>query len=312
MTPVPNFFIVGAPKAGTTSLYHYLRQHPDIYMSPMKEPQFFISEFRPERLNRAWRRGIEANARRFAAYLDNPTAGERPPGIVTSWEQYLKLFRGVGRQRAIGEASIGCLWSRTAAQDIATRIPGARIIMILRHPTDRAFSQYLHAATRDQATIPFSELIRRPSEGGEISALTPLLEFGAYFRQVERFLSRFPPPQVGIYLYDDYVRDADGMIRAMLRLLDVQSDVALDLSQRHFEPRVPRFATIERWLRPARRFLATIVPRGVRRLPDRLRYVPRTSLTMAPADRRFLIEFYEQDVRQLSQLIDRDLSAWLK
>lgn len=311
MTPVPNFLLVGAPKAGSTSLYHYLRQHPDIYMSPMKEPQFFISEFRPEHMNPSWRKNIEANALKFAAYLEHPTVGPRPPGVVTSWSQYLQLFQFAAPGQAIGEASIGCLWSRTAAQSIAERIPGARIIMILRNPADRAFSQYLHAVTRDQARSRFGDLIRR-APAAHFDSFNPFLEFGLYFNQVERFLTRFPADQVGIYLYDDYVRDPGALVRDILRLLGVRSDVPIDMSQRYLEPRVPWIPMLERLIvQPVRKVLGRWVPPRLRRVPDRLRFRPRRSLTMTPADRRFLIDFYEDDVKRLSHLIGRDLSRWL-
>ena len=112
---LPNFFIVGAPKTGTTSLYRYLCQHPQIHMSPVKEPCYFASDVRVERLSDA----VQAPARRrdeeLRAYLSGPMSGPAPTGIITEWADYLKLFQNAGARKAIGEASVCYLWSATAA-----------------------------------------------------------------------------------------------------------------------------------------------------------------------------------------------------
>jgi len=111
----PNFFIVGAAKAGTTSLWQYLRQHPDVFMPQTeltKEPTHFSD-------------------------LTPPWASQ-----FRDWDAYLKLFEPVQEQRAIGEASVAYLFSSDAAERIHARYPGARIIIALRHPAERAYSHY--------------------------------------------------------------------------------------------------------------------------------------------------------------------------
>ena len=140
----PNFFIVGAPKAGTTSLYHYLDQHPDIYMSPIKEPCHFCYEVRPENFEPSLRERAIQLEKDVLEYLHGPMDRKRSGGIVTEWEDYLRLFTAATTQRVVGEASVNYLLSKSAAGAIAGRLPHARIIMVLRSPADRAFSQYLH------------------------------------------------------------------------------------------------------------------------------------------------------------------------
>src|SRR3954468_25016760 len=102
---LPNFFVVGAPKAGSTSLYHYLDQHPQVYMCPIKEPNYFASEIRPnnvsEELQGRLRRDIDA----LKAYLNGPMSEHRFGGMVVEWEDYLKLFENFEEEIAIGEAS---------------------------------------------------------------------------------------------------------------------------------------------------------------------------------------------------------------
>jgi hypothetical protein len=190
----PNFFIVGAPKAGTTSLYYYLDQHPDIYMSPIKEPCFFSSETRPENFEGSRKlavRQLEEDVRR---YLDGPMDKKLLGGIVRAWPDYLRLFSGADSQHAVGEASVNYLWSRSAPAAIAARVPHARIIIVLRAPAERAFSQYLHCVTGGIVTQSFREYVRASLryQGEKLGVYKPFLEMGFYAEQVQRYLDLFP------------------------------------------------------------------------------------------------------------------------
>ena len=123
---LPNFLIIGAAKAGTTSLYRYLEQHPEVYMSPVKEPKFFA--LGGERLDY---RGPGDEARMRGA-------------SVTSLEDYRELFRGVSTETAVGEASTLYLYSERAAARIKHHVPDVKLIAVLRNPVDRAYSDFLH------------------------------------------------------------------------------------------------------------------------------------------------------------------------
>src|SRR5690349_7816414 len=131
MSRLPNFFIVGAPKAGTTSLYHYLDQHPQIYMSAIKEPNFFSSEIRAENCDPDLRRALLRDGEAVREFLSGPMREKRFGGIVTTWDDYVRLFANAAKESALGEASVCYLWSPTAAAGIAERMPGAKIIVML-------------------------------------------------------------------------------------------------------------------------------------------------------------------------------------
>src|SRR5579864_1438595 len=118
MIRLPNFFIVGAPKAGTTSLYHYLDQHPQIYMSPVKEPNYFASEVRLEGFSEEFREQAVTDIAQLRKYLDGPISEKRFGGLVAAWPDYLKLFKNVQGEQAIGEASVCYLWSESASRNI--------------------------------------------------------------------------------------------------------------------------------------------------------------------------------------------------
>jgi hypothetical protein len=297
----PNFFLVGAPKAGTTSLYHYLGQHPDVYISPKKEPNYFANEFRFENFTEDFQR------------MDLPNPGSGP---VSEWPEYLTLFQGANGQAALGEASVCYLWSKTAPGNIAANVPDARIIIVLRDPVERAFSQYLHMLTYANSPTSFHEHVEAAigSKSTRIGKLYPFLEFGLYYEQVKRYFARFPRERVGIYFYEDYVRSPMAMVQDIFRFLSVNPAFQPDLSLRHTVPLVPRSYPIIRFLKQLGWWerAKSLSPPAVRRQLRRIAFRPRTALVVEPVDRARLLEYYRQDIRNLASLLNRDLSAWLR
>lgn len=311
----PNFFIVGAPKAGTTSLYAYLDQHPQVYMCPLKEPNFFADEIRPENFSAAERPRIAREMLALRHYLDSGSTEKRFGGLVTSWDDYLRLYRSATDELAIGEASACYLWSQTAPANIAARIPGARIIINLRSPIDRAYSQYLQMVTTGVTGRSFRQQIEANLRCRErqFGADWPMLEFGLYHDQVERYLQRFPRSQVHISLYEDLVRAPEGFLRDLFAFLQVDPAFSADLSSRHHVPRVPRMARgvnfLKQWhLWPQLRRLA---PHSLRPWLRSVLLRPRASLRIDPQTHAFLADYYRDDINRLAALLNRDLGEWL-
>jgi len=255
---LPNFFLAGAPKAGTTSLTRYLGQHPEIFVSAIKEPHFFASEIR---------------AARFAA-AEHRTAA----GIISERGAYEALFRDAGSAKAVGDASVCYLWSATAAANIAATIPQARILLVLRDPADRAFSQYvqgvakkyIHCDLRDHISASLKET------DGLFRITYPFLQLGEYASQIRRFQQHFPAAQIHIRLYEDFQRDPHVFLHEVFEFLGVDSGFAPNFSQRAHV------------------------------------YAERESLTLSAADRRWLVEYYREGILELQELVGRDLSAWLR
>lgn len=313
---LPNFFIVGTGKAGTTSLYHYLKQHPQIYMSPIKEPCYFASEIRIENLTPALHRHIRRASRKLREVLrDNRPV--RPMGwLFSEWEEYVRLFHSVEAETAVGEASVAYLWSETAAANIASRIPGARIVMILRDPADRAFSQYLHQLTIGLTRLTFRQHIERCMRNKErrISAYYPLLEIGLYYEQVKRYLDRFPPANVRIYWYEESWRRPDLFLADLFEFLNVDPSFQPDTSRRSLVRKSPRSTA----LNYAAKQLDLVhnaserIPSWLRPSIRRLLFRSGRAVTMDRKDRQFLIEYYREDASKLASLLNRDLSGWLR
>jgi hypothetical protein len=283
---LPNFIIVGAPKAGTTSLYAYLAQHPQVYVSPIKEPGYFAPE----------------------QSLQN---------TLSTWEGYLALFRDVRRETAIGEATACYLWSQTAARNIAARIPHAKIVISLRNPVDRAFSQYLERLTLGVTRKSFREEIDaslRCSRCGEVDYLWPFLDVGRYHEQIRRYFNEFPRTQIHISYFEDLERTPGRVVADLFAFLGVDPGFVPDVSQRHNEPRVPRFIgatyVLKKWR--AWPYLRSLGPQALGPRLRSLLFRPRGSLNMEPVDRAFLTDYYHDDIRALASLLGRDLTSWLE
>lgn len=313
---MPNFFLAGAPKAGTTSLYHYLSQHPQIYMSPIKEPCYFASEFRPENCAKALQPAVERNQRDLRKYLDGPMRELRFGGVVTDWQDYQRLFQPVRSQTAVGEASPGYLWSESAARNIHGKIPDAKILLILRNPADRAFSQYLHQVTVGGIRLTFRQQLHAclQNRSRRFSLQYPMLEFGLYHSQLTRFLEFFPRHNICIHLYDEYCADVAATVASVFRFLGVDDTFTPNTSQRYLELSVPRLAGVSHALRKLG------IWQGVKRLTPpqllpaarRLVFKPRCNLAIEPQDRQYLMDYYAEDIGKLETLLNRDLSAWLQ
>jgi Sulfotransferase family len=311
---LPNCFIVGAPKAGTTSLYHHLDQHPDIFMSPMKETCYFSAEMRRERFAPSLQPLVRDGEERLRAYLDSPPLGRRFGGIVSEWKDYCRLFEGVGDQAVVGEASPCYLWSQTAARRIASLVPTAKIIIILRNPIDRAFSQYLQMANSGDCRGGFErhlEACLANTRKDEISMLHPFLEFGLYAEQVARYMEIFPPSQIGLWLYEDTW--APGFLEGVYDYLGVDDGFVADTSTRHLEQQMPRVPGFNRILGPSKVAdgLRSMFPRAGRPFLKRLIYRSRGAMRMSARERAMLAEYYGPDISRLQTLLQRDLSHWV-
>lgn len=290
--PLPNFFIVGAPQSGTTFLYACLEQHPEIYLSPLKEPNYFASELYPGNFD-----------------------DEVRSGLVTIWGEYLKLFDNVSDQSAIGEASPNYLWSQTAARNIASRVPDARIIINLRNPLERAFSHYVQALAGGLTNRTFRQEIEAALHPQHTPAglERSLLEFGEYYEQIKRYTQAFSRPQMHISLFEDLQRAPGAVVADLLAFLGVDPDIKLEVCKRHLQDWISKPVGLTHFLTKWRvwPYLRKLLPKpfGLR-LRSVLR--ARASLEMAPADRALLIDYYRDDIRRLAELLNRDLSSWLQ
>ncbi len=279
-------------------------------MSPLKEPGFFA----PELIEHAPRPHAQraADGAELRAWLDGPMPGKRDHGTVLEWESYLMLFRHVQDESAIGEATVAYLASRQAAQRIHARIPEARIVMLLRDPADRLFSQYAAFRATRSTSLPFAAWLEAQARQ-EAAGSTPFghIRTGRYGEHLERFLRFFPRERIFVGLYDDFAQAPASVLRELFAFLNVNPEAAIDTRQRHNTTLLPRYPLLQRVL-PAsfRRRLASLLPARTAAVARRW-YHAAPPLRATPADRSLAVEAYAPDIQLLQRLLARDLSPWL-
>jgi hypothetical protein len=312
---LPNFFIAGAPKAGTTSLYHNLRQHPEIYMSPVKEPAHFASEVRVEGFAPEMQPKMRAQMKQVQICIRQGLAANNDTrGIVAERSDYLRLFEGVRDEKAAGEASVCYLWSKTAPGAIAECIPHAKIILILRHPAERAYSQYLHFLSDGHFAHSFGQHIQACLKGGDsLNLFHPFLQYGLYAEQVERYLALFPRDQVRIWIYEETLKQPAQFLREVFEFLGVDPQFVPDTATRYHEMQIPRSPGIVNSIRRTDAWKAARkhCPAPLKAALKRIAYQPKGAMQMSAEERRFLVDHYRADVCRLQTIIGRDLSAWM-
>lgn len=315
MNALPNFFLAGAPKAGSTSLYRYLDQHPQIYMSPIKEPHYLADEVRFENFNETKQEFVRQRLEAMRRYLDGPLTEKFSGGHIADWNDYLKLFSRVTTETAVGEASICYLWSPSAPGNMRRLFPDARIVFVLRDPADRAFSQFVHMLSFASRPVSFQDHVDASlaSNSPLISELHPFLEFGFYHEQLLRYFALFPREQIYIGFYEDFQRNPVAFIQDIFHFLGVDPAFQPDLAERHMQAAVPQSYLLNASLRRLGlwELARSVIPPSLGRRLKRLVYRQRSSLVLSRADRERLIGIYRQDVQKLSRLLDRDLSPWL-
>ncbi len=307
----PNFFVVGAAKCGTTSLYEGLKHHPDVFLSPIKEPHYFATDIDPESFDAEYRRRLPAN---LDEYLAGPQERELHIAFVRDLTAYRQLFKKVAGERAVGETSTGYLYSASAAREMRAQVPDARIIAILRDPYERTYSHYLMALGAGGTHRPFRQAVledqRRRRKGWGVSKL--YVELSYYADQLQRYLSAFPPEQVKVVLFDDLKQDAPSLFREIHAHLGVAHVVEAHHSAKHNASVEPRIAALHRAATRLRlkHALAPALRTALKRRADRLMY--RAPERLSLDDRRWLdAEFqFDREIARVEEVLGRDLSHW--
>lgn len=276
----PNLFVVGAAKAGTTSLWRYLDQHPDIFMSPVKEPHFF-SSFTP---------GL------FPAVKDE--------------DEYLRLFRDAGDAPLRGEASASYLWDRKSPGAIHGRSPDARIVISLRDPVERAYAFYWTGVKYGGNQEPFLDAVR-----GELALPesqwhdTLYVGYSLYADAVERYLHAFDE-NVHVLFFEELNADTRREMRRLFKLLDVDPRVAdtMDL-ERHNPFALPRNELTRRFLtsKPLRSIGRVVVPTSRREQVESVFLSSASRPEMEPEARQLLEDAFREDEARLRALVGREL-----
>jgi hypothetical protein len=213
----PNLFIVGQPKSGTTALHQFLGKHPEIYMSSIKEPHFFCSDFHLES-DRAYGKQRFFDFRSESAYL-----------------QLFNKAKNKGKNvKIIGESSTNYLYSQVAAEKIYNFNPDAKIIIVLREPAKFLYSLHSHYVKFTEENEPdfLTALVLEPQRKQE-EALSQRVTSPSYLyysqriqysQQVKRYCDRFKPEQIKVIIFEEFQSDNERIFREVLEFLGVKTN----------------------------------------------------------------------------------------
>lgn len=300
---VPDFILVGAAKGATTSLHHYMSEHPEIQMPEIKETWFF-------------------------SFMNNPPKYSSPgvlSSVVSDLEEYSGLFEGVGSGLKIGDASPSYLYTHEDVirniRDVypEDKLSDLRIIISLREPGARAFSQYWTFKRRDEEPLSFEEAIdpkvisQRMEDNWNI--FYDYTGFSRYHDQVKAYVDAFGKDRVQILLYDDIQDNPLEACRKIFSFIGVDENFEPSVSVKHNsltgEARlkfVIRMLTSEN---PIKRKFAALIPEKVK---NKIRYSVAKILlkrdVMSLDTRQKLSTLYLPEINRLEKLINRDLEAW--
>lgn len=279
----PNLFIVGAGKAGTTSLHRYLGEHPEIFMCPEKEAQFF---------SKRWDGADDAD------------------DLAAAKASFLELFADAGDAPIRGTTSPDYIWRPEVPQRIAQVVPDARILASLRDPIERAWSGYLMRVRRGAPREGFLEEVRADLSGDDDQP--QLVRRGFYAQHLERYLDRFGRDRVKVVLFEDLKSDTLGLLQEIAGFLDVDPEAMerVDHETVHNPYGVPRNA-VARWLLQDESIKAVarrLLPEDLRiALGEHVLLEKPDKPTMDPKAREILVEAYEPEIERLEAMLGRDL-----
>ncbi|MBM4054278.1 MAG: sulfotransferase domain-containing protein [Planctomycetes bacterium] len=292
----PDFFIVGAPKCGTTFLHSHLKNHPEIFMPDRKELHYFGTDL-------------------------------YHPDFVRDKTLYLSFFQKVKNEKRAGEASVWYLYSKRAAYEIKEFSPSAQIIIMLRNPVDMLYSlhsQYLFNGCED--ITDFEEALRKederkkglflPKNAYPVEGLF-YRETAKYTQQVKRYFEIFDKNAVHIIIFDDLKNDPQMSLRDTFRFLGVDENIRDDIKLVNPNKRA-RSIFLRNVLQNPPPFLLNmsrkLIPHPVRSLMRKsmwnLNIRHEARIPMKPELRKILQEEFKPEIKQLSDLLGRDLTYW--
>lgn len=289
----PNFFVLGAAKSGTTTLYDVLKAHPDAFLTEVKEPQFFSNDT-------LYAEGIDR-------YLE-------------------RHFNGSESFAVRGEATPHYLCFDKVAERIARHMPGdhCRFIVVLRDPVKRAWSLYWNMVSEGVEPMAFEDALAAEAQRIDDDSLRAdgslryaYFSSGEYARQLGAFLARFKREQFHVVWFEDLVADPDAAMRSVCEFLDIRADVALDPGKKSNASHRTRSPWLHRFVRqpnPLKSLLKPLVPERLRyRLTSGVIEMNRKAVknpALDPGIEAALRERYASDIAELEALTGRNLTAW--
>lgn len=296
---LPNFLIVGAAKGGTTSLYYYLKQHPDVFLSTVKEPCFLCFD-------------------------GNKPTYEVGRNTIFDFEEYQNLFKNSEKCKVRGEATAIYLYlyERTI-NNIKKFIPdfiNQKIVIILRNPVERAFSQYMMNVRDLRENLSFEDALKIESERKAANVSTDFfyVDRGFYYEQVKAYMDNFK--YVKVYLYDELVENPKLLMKDLCQFLEINSDFDFNTGEKFNVSGRPKYKFISKLIRQdsfLKKMLKFFLPKEKRKamavsLKNKMNSINLKKEKMNSETKDRLRDVFKNDIEKLQQLVQKDLSKWLQ
>jgi len=296
MIKLPNFLIVGAAKCATTSLYYYLKEHPEIFLPKVKETNFFVE---PKEI-------LGCGPR----YCGKDSVGK-------NFRVYSELYKDVDpmQHKAVGEICVTYLYFyKNAIPNIIRYLGNPKIIIILRNPVDRAYSHYMHNLRDGDEKYSFEQALELEDERikQNLWCSFHLKSMGYYYNQVKSYKEHFT--NVKILLYEDMKKDMHKFLKEIFEFLQVQN-IKLDTSRKYNISGIPRIKILHKAVH-SNFLLKKLVARSLKvflsseKIDSLKNYIVNKNLQKIKMDeqtRLHLNKLYIEDIKKLSKLINKDL-----
>lgn len=303
---IPDFLVIGAGKSGTTSLDKYLKQHPEIFIPRVKEPNFYGYEHKTVKDFG----GDQAEIAHFN-------------GSVTNLERYLDLFKDATPGQIKGETSNTYLYHEGAPERIKHYNPDMKLIAVLRQPAGRLYSRYLHLARENR--VPTEALTDCMDKNSIWWKRNDLIREGFYFKNLSPFYRLFPRENIKIYLYEELNNHSGKVLKDIYGFLNVNPDFQPDISIRYNQSGIIKNKFLNRIYGQdgiITSGLKTLFPKSIVENLKKVSFIQKTLNDLRgknlekpmfdPKLRQWLThEVYKNDIEQLQELIGKDLSHWL-
>lgn len=293
----PNFLVIGTAKAGTTSLWYYLRQHPQIFLPWKKECHYFCNQ--------------------EMGYVDDWDDRHKPVG---SREDYLALFDEEGDFKAAGEVSPLYLYHGQAAARIKEEMPEAKLIALLRNPAERAFSAWMHMRRDGKEELSFEDALDAEESRRESSEFHPgfyYRELGFYAQRLERYQGLFSPSQIMLVRYEEFQKENSRILKSICEFLDVDSDFQFPTQVKLNISGIPKRPWLHNWLleglpksRVCNLIKKPFTEQAWMRMVKGVQHWNLERPKLSDSTRQKMLEDYSQDMERLQDEWGFDASAW--
>jgi hypothetical protein len=302
---LPDFLIIGAGKSGTTSVDNYLKQHPDIFISPVKEPNFF---------------GYELNT---AKDFEGSPQLKHYSSSVTNINDYAKLFEGAKTDQVKGETSNTYMYHENAPERIKHYIPDAKLIAILRQPAERLFSRYLHLARENKLpTQNFEDCLDKSTIWWKRN---DLIKEGYYGKYLEKYFKLFDKSQIKVFLYEELRENPAKLHQEIFQFLGVKDNFEIDFSITYNQSGFIKNSLLDKLIGPNsflfKGFKKIFPEKSIQKIKEnkyvfkkvndlRSKNLSKPKLTKELKN-KISNDIYKEDILLLQKLINKDISHWL-